>query len=362
MFCALLFTLAARISAEMVQNWKATLQTPAKASFYKMVFEWDHNADEAVVIGFGSGLNPIDDPRCSGSSTENAADGQPYWMPRFFPRPVSKEITAQTGVQFISVDWQPCGHKDITICHGESHYDIHLYYAPEADMNALKVCDIGTKANPHLPVCTDSKNPINHAYFKLINQNMPTKANITLDSRSLSTKTEKTFDFCVDPSSAILRSGVHYGDKSETLDEWKTPVTIIGSHDCQLKFFEPMVSWKWISGEAPGNTWPTFQVSDIQYNNKTYDALPHHWGINVSEGCKNATLGACHIDVTVEGTKCPPGGCILTRECGSMKNCKTGKDFLGATSASASALISRARFFHLGLYLFVSLCLQCLRA
>jgi len=35
------------------------------------------------------------------------------------------------------------------------------------------------------------------------------------------------------------------------MGEWKTPVTIIGSHDCQIKFFEPMVSYKWMAGFYP---------------------------------------------------------------------------------------------------------------
>lgn len=49
-------------------------------------------------------------------------------MPRFYPKSVSDKIKETTGIQFASVDWQPCGHKDIVICHGESHYDFHLYY------------------------------------------------------------------------------------------------------------------------------------------------------------------------------------------------------------------------------------------
>ena len=61
--------------------------------------------------------------------------------------------------------------------------------------------------------------------------------------------TRRDFDYCVDQTSAILQSGVHYGDTRETLDEWDSPVTIIGSHDCELLFFEPMISWRWISNK-----------------------------------------------------------------------------------------------------------------
>merc|ERR1719446_1905220 len=90
-----------------------------------------------------------------------------------------------------------------------------------------------------------------------------------------SSEVHKRFNFCVDESSAILRSGVHYGDKGETLDEWKTPVTIIGSHDCRMLFFEPMISWKWIKGGLKsGGYWPSYQVSNTTYNRKMFAALP----------------------------------------------------------------------------------------
>merc|ERR1719210_2867329 len=113
-------------SSDLVKDWRAYLLTPTSPEFYKVVFEWEHDATKAVVIGWTP--NPLDDPRCSGSSNATASDGQPYWMPRFYSRPVSEEIKKLTGIHFASVDWQPCGHKDITICHGESHYDFHLYY------------------------------------------------------------------------------------------------------------------------------------------------------------------------------------------------------------------------------------------
>jgi len=210
------------------------------------------------------------------------------------------------------------------------------------------MCDIGTKANPSLPVCEDSANPVNNAYFKLINQNMPQTALIT--SGIAAGKVNKNFDFCVDESSAILRSGVHYGDKSETLQEWKTPVSIIGSHDCKMEFFEPMISWKWISGEVAGSSWPFYEVSDIKYNKKTFQALPSGWSINVSKSCKKGAVGLCHIQLIVHGTKCPSGGCVLKRECGSMKSCVTGKPYIskyssnltiatGNTTASTTSLV-----------------------
>lgn len=343
-----LFTSTAK-AAEQVSNWQAYLEPhPTNADTkYRLVFEWDHIHNETIFVDGEDGgrvYNAEDDVRCNGDSSIVASDGQPFWMPRFFPRPVSDEITRVTGVKFASADWQPCGHKEITICHAESHYDFHMYYEEESVMNALPMCDIGVATNPDLPVCQDSATVrANHDYFRLMNHSIPLTMSMSAASSSdgssgLLVEVEK--NFCVDPSSAVLRSGVHYGDASETLEEWKTPVTITGSHDCQLKFFEPMFSWKWVSGcvDASQTSWPVFEVANIQYTKKGIESLPDSWKIEVSEACKatNCYPGqmdppasdVCHIKLVAEGDKCPESGCTLLRECGTIQDCSTGSMYV----------------------------------
>lgn len=336
---------------EQVANWQAYLEETDDDTKYRLVFEWDHVHDATIFVDGENGgrvYNAEEDPRCNGDSSILATDGQPFWMPRFFPRPVDEEITRVTGVKFASADWQPCGHKEITICHAESHYDFHMYYEDEATMNGLPMCQIGVPTNPDLPVCQDSSTElVNHEYFKLINHSIPQtmsmsapgSTNVLTDAPPvLLDNVQKKF--CVDPSSAVVRSGVHYGDASETLDEWKTPVTILGSHNCQLKFFEPMFSWKWVSGCVPESqtSWPTFEVSNIQYNRKGIESLPDAWKIEVSEACKAQSCfpgqmdppasEICHIKLTVEGDKCPEGGCTLLEECGNIEDCSSGLPYV----------------------------------
>ena len=346
-----LFTWAAK--AEQVSNWEAYLEPHPNDddTKYRLVFEWDHIQDETIFVDGENGgkvTNAENDPRCNGDSSIVASDGAPYWMPRFFPRPVSEEITRVTGVKFASADWQPCGHKEITICHAESHYDFHMYYEDESVMNAMPMCDIGVPTNPDLPVCQDSATSgPNHDYFRLINHSIP----LSLSASSSNGTLEKAeMDFCVDPSSAILRSGIHYGDASETLQEWKTPVTIVGSHDCQLKFFEPMFSWKWASGCVPEEqtSWPVFEVANIQYTKKGIESLPDSWRIEVSEACKATSCSpgrmeppssdVCHIKLTTEGDKCPESGCTLLRECGTINDCSTGKTYVSPRNGAAEAV------------------------
>jgi hypothetical protein len=339
-------TLCNLTAADQVSNWQAYLEPHPTdpETKYRLVFEWDHIHNETIFVDGENGgrvYNAENDVRCNGDSSVVARDGEPYWMPRFFPRPVSEEITSVTGVKFASPDWQPCGHKEITICHAESHYDFHMYYEEESVMNALPMCEIGVPSNPDLPVCQDSATVgTNHYYFRLINHSIPLSLSASAPNGNNDVLVETEKSFCVDLSSAVLRSGIHYGDARETLEEWKTPVTITGSHDCQLKFFEPMFSWKWVSGCVPASqtSWPVFEVADIKYTKKGIESLPDSWKIEVDEACRATsclpgemdppTSAVCHIKLIAQGDKCPESGCTLLRECGNIKDCSTGSMYM----------------------------------
>lgn len=345
----------------------------AQANLYKLTLEWDHDATEPLVNRNSAKDKPgWYNPKEDGGVCDHATnwdylapeDKLPYWLPRFYPRAVPQEVTDKTGIEFASVDWQPCGHKDIVICHGESHYDFHLYYVPQEELESERYrCD-KTKPIHEQIMCMDDDGPnaectksdteecsqaaVNHKYFKLMKDNLP----VTVGGKQV--------DYCMDPTSAIPASGVHYGDKSETLNEWVRPVTITGSHDCKLTFFEPMISWKWIangagsgsSGTGKSEQWPSWKSGEIVYNERTLDALPTRWQVKVSEACAAQDLSAskekCHIQIIVYGQKCDSaakGGCKGkgARNCagatateGGVKNCLTDKIYFTGKLDSAS--------------------------
>merc|ERR1719316_1423272 len=195
--------------SQMVANWQATLVDSGSVSGrYKVKFEWDHDNQQYIQFPTGSGRvrNPIDDPRCKGDSTEKASDGVEWWMPRLHWKDVSADITAVTGIEVVDVSWQPCGHKEIVICHAESHYDIHLYYEKKEKLQQMPSCEIGSSENPRLPVCRDSATVgVNQDYFRFMKHNIPIK-DLTVSGKV------QDINFCIDPLSAILRSGIHYGD------------------------------------------------------------------------------------------------------------------------------------------------------
>jgi len=193
-------------------------------------------------------------------------------------------------------------------------------------------------AKPMCPYHNADKNDVhlepvkNRKFWKFMKGNKPIFSDREGEAR-------ENFNYCVDPTSAIPQSGVHYGDKKETLQEWKAPVTIMGSYDCKLTFFEPMFSWKWVNGRINKwqTTWPKWESGKLTYDEKAYHPLPTSWGVEVSHTCallgrdgvKRDSIDPCHIKLTVRGKRCgkdlgidcsnPP------QTCAQATNCLNGK-------------------------------------
>lgn len=312
---------------------------------YKLVIEWEHDSAVAPVVGKDLAKNAKKKGgACDPDAGYVAADGGSYWMPRFFPQPVSADVTKYTGVKFASPDWQPCGHKDIVICHGESHYDFHLYYQEEDMLKKTAGCDVNPTKPNHYIICDDITAQ-NNKMFSLMKSNIPVSRTSTAKSPMADTDIGQTknVDYCMDPTSGVPMSGMHYGDRSETIDEWKEPVTIMGSHDCKLSFFEPMISWKWIERNVYGiQGWPHWHSGEIEYNEEEFKALPKRWSVQVTPGCEKDVEGVCKITVELVGTKCPDGGCPApTRNCdvkNEVKNCLTQNPFVSTFKPDTSDL------------------------
>ena len=117
-----------------------------------------------------------------------------------------------------------------------------------------------------------------------------------------------------------------------------------------------MFSWKWASNcvDDEDTAWPLFEVNQIEYIRKGIESLPDSWTVEVSEGCQASachptsmdlpTEGACHIKLTVQGSKCPTDGCTLLTQCGSVKDCATGElyDPLAVNSSGSNSLVNGA--------------------
>jgi len=317
---------------------QATLATDTE---YELVLTWNHDYSKAPSVGWALAKNAKSKGgACDPDAGMMAPDGQPYWMPRFFPTAVPSQVTEVTGIKYVSPDWQPCGHKDIVICHGESHYDFHLYYQSQQDIETKAACDGNPNKPSHYIICDDNT-PRNNEMFKLMQHDIPTRRTSTTKSPmpDYSVGTGKDLSYCVDPTSGVPKSGIHYGDLSETLTEWKEPVTIMGSHSCALTFFEPMISWKWITAQVNNiKGWPSWNSGEITYNQQTFEALPTSWKVDVGADCAGGDSSkVCQISLTVRGKKCPAGGCAApVKNCGTQTDCLTDQPYQSSYGSSTS--------------------------
>jgi hypothetical protein len=340
--------------------WRAEIADyNGNADEFEVTMSWVHNPDKIFVApgvtnpGDNSGdIQSGTQGKCNPGNTESNSiapqDNIAWTMPRFFPKAVSPEITAQTGIEFVSLDWQPCGHKDILICHAESHYDFHMYYVKQDDLTGMQCGD-----KPALkPTCPDTYDSLanksndsasqaqigaNEPFYRLMKNNMiksATRYEVDGTTGQKTQTSKQNFDFCVDPTSAMPASGIHYGDVQETLEEWKEPVTILGSYDCKLTFFEAMFSYRWVRGytkqKFPEIQYPKWESGELEYENKDYDPLPFSWSVEADPNCDKDEDAAfnnneCVVTLKIRGKKCSGGSCpALPRNCGQQKACKSG--------------------------------------
>jgi len=76
-----------------------------------------------------------------------APDDLPYFAFRWFYEKVPEDVAKVTGIDHISIDWNPCGHPPVEKF-GAPHYDLHIYReTPE-----FRTCMTCTKV-PGTPIC-----------------------------------------------------------------------------------------------------------------------------------------------------------------------------------------------------------------
>jgi hypothetical protein len=68
-----------------------------------------------------------------------ASDGLPYFAFRWAYESVSKKVKAATGIDHISVDFNPCGHPPMHVF-TRVHYDLHIYLK-DPDYRRCMTCD-----------------------------------------------------------------------------------------------------------------------------------------------------------------------------------------------------------------------------
>lgn len=76
-----------------------------------------------------------------------ASDGLPFFVFRWAYESVSKDIKEATGIDHISIDFNPCGHPPLNVF-TIPHYDLHIYLV-DPEYRVCMTCD----KVPNAPIC-----------------------------------------------------------------------------------------------------------------------------------------------------------------------------------------------------------------
>ena len=92
---------------------------------------------------------PSEPSQCDPSNTPPviAPDGLPYFAFRWAYKSVPKYIKEATGIDHISIDWNPCGHPPMDVF-TTPHYDFHIFLV-DPQYRTCMTCD----KIPGAPVC-----------------------------------------------------------------------------------------------------------------------------------------------------------------------------------------------------------------
>ena len=71
----------------------------------------------------------------------------PYFAFRWAYGMVSEDIKKVTGIDHVSIDWNPCGHPPVEVF-GAPHYDIHIY-RESPEYRSCMTCN----QPPGAPIC-----------------------------------------------------------------------------------------------------------------------------------------------------------------------------------------------------------------
>lgn len=199
---------------------------------------------------------------------EMAPDGLPYFAFRWSYEKVPEDVAKVTGIDHISIDWNPCGHPPVDKF-GAPHYDLHIYReTPE-----FRTCMTCTKP-PGAPICdptpgsqtTDS----GLAFFNV--------GTVTGVQRSATDQASNMpADFVVGMGDMVPLMGGHAWNPSHeppSFLEWDTPVWIMGPYDGGIVDYEPMIPLAFVVGDTNHE-----HSESLVYEGQTLDELPSSYSV-----------------------------------------------------------------------------------
>lgn len=258
-----------------------------------------HNPE--FFVGTADGCKPgVDDPY----------DGRPVLEGRWRWAQFPLHIRESTGLNHVSVDYNPCGHPGPGF--SEPHYDAH-FYTVSPEYRAVQMICLMNYGNPTCAVDQDTaagKGFFNVARSILSDElsNMPPNYSVLKDD-------------------AVIHMGLHALDISKmpnVTGTWEDPVLVICTHDSNIVAFEPMWPYSYVTGDQDRS----FE-DNLTYVEQSIDTLPYYYRVEYKADTKRT-------HVTVKGLS----NVCSTEELERLKAEDEKESDDGDTSGSNKALLS----------------------
>ena len=239
---------------------------------YNHDFEVDSDCNYKLEISFAHQQEFFvgDSENCR-PGKDDPYDGKPVLAGRWRWERLSLDIRASTGLDHVSIDYNPCGHPGPGFL--VPHYDVH-YYRVSPDYRAIQM---NCEKNYDNPTCLKVQDtPSGRAFFNVARSvlsdelvNMPPGFSVMKDD-------------------AVIYMGLHaidFGTMPNTTGSWQDPVYVICTHDSKIVAVEPMFPFHYVSG-----TENQFYETDLVYVEQSISDLPSYYSVDFNADTNRTTV------------------------------------------------------------------------
>jgi len=274
-------------------DYSAEIETNDSCS-YTLEIKFKHDDTLPVPTDPPNQCNPAIVP------PEIASDNLPYLAGRWAFESMSEEIKQATGIDHISIDFNPCGHPPLDV-YTHPHYDLHLYLVSPQYRQCM-TCDI----IPGTPIC-------NFAPGSQTTSNGKGFFNVdTVGDSSQPRNMPPGFE--VPDGHAVPLMGNHAWNVNEQPNPgegkpWTDPSWVMGPYAGVIGAYEPMIPLSFVTGNEDN-----FYEEQLSYEGQTMKELPTKYSVDYDSENKFIT-----VKTTGTSANCVP-------KVGKKNKAKTGKN------------------------------------
>mmetsp|Transcript_2103 Transcript_2103/g.3094 ORF Transcript_2103/g.3094 Transcript_2103/m.3094 type:complete len:340 (-) Transcript_2103:195-1214(-) len=242
---------------------------------YSLSFQMKHDPNLPVATDPFSQCDPSIAPPAI------ASDGLPYFALRWAWESVPAYVKKATGIDHISVDFNPCGHPPFGVF-TVPHYDFHIYLV-DPDYRSCMTCD----KIPGTPICNPEAQttPNGKGFFNV---------NTIISGPDAGKPANMPDGFHVGIGDFVPLMGGHAWDMENQPNAaagkpWVDPVWVMGPYDGTIVDYEPMIPLSFMTG-----TGDKYYEESLTYVGQSINALPTKFSASY-----DGTSG--YLTVTMEG-------------------------------------------------------------